>query len=197
MGINVKSKLLIWTDKPVKNACSLYKLTGVTKEYQFRKGISKAGTFGDEAAFNMNPDRPNDTLLTDNLFNNYMLIVGSGRLREFFESRAAPKVEYLPVAIIDHKGKVASKEYSIIHPLDPVDCIDQAASQVRWHEFDKNAIDGVKRLVIDESKVEPERVLFRLKFFYWATLIRREVAELIDAAGFTGIQWVDPLEFSR
>lgn len=193
----MKSTFLIWTDRPVKHACALYKLSGVTKEYQFRKGISKAEIFGDEASFNMHPDFPNDTLLTDNLLNAYLLIVASGRLKAFFEDRATPNVEYLPVKIIDHKGKVASTEYSIVHPLDPVDCIDQEASQVRWHEFDKGVIDGVKRLVIDESKVDPARVIFRLKSFYWATLIRRDVAEAIDAAGFTGIRWVDPLEFSR
>jgi uncharacterized protein DUF1629 len=192
----MKPKFVIWTNKVIRDACSLYELTGVDKDYQLRKGVPRAAGFPREAAFAMDPDRPNDTLLTDNLFNTDLLIVGSRELREFFETQGVPKLEYLPVAIIDHKGKKVSREYFIINPIEPVDCIDFAKSEITWDEMDKAAIEDVSRLVIDETKVEPARALFRPKGLHQIIMVRREIAEKIDAKGFTGIRWTELNKFS-
>jgi hypothetical protein len=180
----------------VRHGCSLYELTGIEKDYQLRKGISRAANFPTKAAFKMDLDKPNDTLLTDNLFNTDLLIVGSPRLTEFFELQGVPKVEYLPVAIINHKGKVISREYVIINPVEPVVCIDLNKSEVTWDEMDESTIEHVSRLVIDETKVEPARALFRPKGLHQIILIRRELAEKIDSKGFTGVRWIELDGFS-
>ena len=193
----MKSNFVVWTNKVMPDACSLYELIGVEKQYQLRKGISRSSSFSDNAAFAMHPDRPNDTILTDNLFNISLLIVGSIRLRTFLEKQCVPRVDYLPVTILNHKSKPVSSDYSIINPLEPIDCIDLEKSEARMDSMDKSTIEGVSRLVIDESKIEQGRVLFRPKRFYWVILVHRRLAEAIDGQGFTGVRWVELDAFSR
>jgi hypothetical protein len=182
--------LLIWAARDVPDACALDKLTGVDRQYELAKGIPRASTFPQDAAFTMDSDFFNDLMLTDNLINTDRLIVASRRLKEFLEARPLRHVEYLPVTIIDHKGKPASREYFIVHPTDLVDCLDMDQSEVEWGLVDEQSIDSVARLVIDLAKVDPAVELFRPKPFYDVVVVRRALAEAIDAAGFVGIRWI-------
>jgi hypothetical protein len=193
----MKQKIVIWTNKVVPNACSLYKLEGVEDDYELKKGVSRLLSFPEKAVYNMHPDRPTNTLLTDNLFNTASLIVGSRRLRDLFERHAVPAVEYLPVTILNHKGKALGKEYYIINPVGLVDCIDVQKSKIKWDPMDEFMIEEVSRLVIDEAKVEPDRIVFRPKGYHWIVLVRREFAATVATEGITGVQWVELDEFSE
>lgn len=186
-----QSSFVIWDSCVVPNACSLYDLEGVEKTYQLNKGVPRAVTFSSDAAFSMHPDFPNNTLLTDNLINSDLMIVTSQRVKDFLEAQRIPKLEYLPVTILDHKGRAASRDYFIIHPIEPIECIDLAKSQVEWGLVDKSSISQVHHLEIDASKVPPDVELFRPKPLYDIVLVRRELAELIDAQGFSGIRWLE------
>lgn len=182
----------------------LEKLEGVEKKWELNEGVSRAASFPTDAFFHMHRDRPYDTLLTDNLKNINMLIVGSGRLKEFLEKRRVEKVEYLPVTILDHKDKPIRSNYFIIHPIDPVACLDIDRCGATWDELDEDDIESVQRIVIDASMIDEERQvikierkLFRPRHFYRITLIRRDLAEAIDAEGFTGIRWVEMDDYPR
>ncbi len=193
----IKSDFVIWGSEAVKNACVLYSLDGVEDTFELSDGVSRAANFGDNATYTMDPNFPNDTILVDNLFNTDFRIVGSLRLKEFLESRHLPNVEYLRVTILNHKSKTASKDYYIVHPIEPAECLDAEKSGVRWSRIDKTRIDKVARLVIDEEKIDPDRVLFRPKSFHRVILTRRNLAESITAAGFTGIKWIELKDYPR
>jgi hypothetical protein len=193
----IKSDFVIWGSEPVKNACVLYSLDGVEDTFELSDGVSRAANFGDSATYTMDPNFPNDTILVDHLFNTDFRIVGSLRLKEFLDSRHVTKVEYLPVTILNHKNKPASKDYFIIHPIEPVECLDAEKSGARWSRIDKTRIDKVERLVVDEEKIDPDRVLFRAKAFHRVILTRRNLAEAITAAGFTGIKWIELTNYPR
>jgi hypothetical protein len=129
--------------------------------------------------------------MTDNLINTRTLIVASLKLKNFLETRQLPKVEYLPITILDHKGRPASRDYFIIHPIEPVDCLDVSQCGAQRSSIDPETIQWLDRLVIDEGKIDPSRDMFRLKFFYDVILVRRELAAAIDAEGLTGIRWIE------
>lgn len=191
----MKYKFLIWEHKIIPNACSLEELLGVEKQYQLKEGFPRAATFPKDAVFPMHPDRPHDTILLDNLYNTDNLIVVSRRLKEFLEARPLVKVEYLPVTILNHKKKPASRDYFIIHPVDLPQCLDIAKSGVTWGIVDKERVDEVKQLVLDESKVDRE--LFRPKPFFNVIIVERNLAEAIDCEKFTGIRWVELEDYPR
>jgi hypothetical protein len=186
-----KSDFVIWDSAVVKNAVVLHVLTGVEKEYQLRKGVPRAATFPKDASYAMHPDFPHNTILVDNLVNTGLRIVASKRLKEFLESKDISQVEYLPVTIVNHKGKPASKDYFIVHPIEPVECLDLDKCEPTWGKLDKTSIDKVRHLVIDQERVDGSRQLFRPKQFHYVILARRALAEAIDAAGFTGIKWIE------
>jgi hypothetical protein len=185
-------KYLIWESRAVPNVCTLDELRGFEDTLELNKGVPWAAKFPADVAFTMHPDFPNNTLLGDNLINNEMLLVVSKRLKEFLEARALPKVEYLQVTIVNHKGRPASRDYFIVHPVDPVDCLDLAKCQAKISRIDGETVQRLKQLALDEARLDPDRQLFRPKFYYDIALARTDLAAAIDAAGFTGIRWVEP-----
>jgi hypothetical protein len=187
---------LIWTSKAVPNACSLKDLLNVEKQYQFNEGISRVATFPTDAAFTMDPEFPNNTLLPDNLINLNMMIVVSARLKEFLEAKKPTHLEYLKVTILDHKGRPASREYYIINPVNPIDCMDVQKSEPTYSLMDRTNIKRVKQLALDTSRLDPDRLIFRPKSFYRAILTKAKLSVEIDRAGFTGIRWIKPENFT-
>jgi len=193
----MKSNYVIWDTKDVPHACCLGELTGVAKQYQLMKGLPRAADFPIDAYFSMNPDFPHDTVLTDNLINFNRMIVASLRVKEFLEARRLPRIEYLPVKILDHKKRPANREYFILHCLDPVDCLDIEKCGATRSKIDKESIQRIERLVIDESRVDPGREMFRPKFFNKISLVHRRLARAMDREGFTAIGWKDLDDYPR
>jgi hypothetical protein len=185
------SDYLILIYKSVDGACVLKDLKGLEKTFRLNNGTSLAAEWPESVTLHMHPDFPTDILLVDNVLNADMLIVASKRLQECVRSRAPVEVEYLPVKIIDHKGRVASSEYSILHPTNPVDCIDKEQSVFEADLIDPNDIDTIEKLVLDDARIPQDRLFFRLRGFWGITLVRRDLASAISAAGCSGIEWLE------
>src|SRR5262249_52340497 len=128
---------------------------------------------------------------TDTLLNSHRLVIASARLKRFLESQGLSRVEYLPVTILNHKGRPASRDYFIVHPVDLDACVDVKKSEVEWSAMEPSSIDSVTRLAIDETALDRTVALFRPKPFYDVVLVRRPLAEAIDAQGFSGIRWIE------
>lgn len=186
---------LVFETAEIPHVCVLSELMGIEKPYQLRNGVPLADSLSGEAAFKMDPDYPTDTVLADCLINRHRQFIASSRLKAFLETRRLVDVEYLPVDIIDHKGRPIKQPYYIVHPIHPVDCLDIEKCGAKWSRIDKTAIQKVEALVIDASKVDPKREFFRPKHFHWVILVRSDLADAIDAQGFTGIRWIDPKDF--
>ena len=100
-------------------------------------------------------------------------------------------MEYIPVNVFNHKGRAVEPSYVIAHPIEPIDCLDEAASGARRSRIDPDTIDKVTSLVIDESRIDPARLLFRPKAYHRVVLAHRSLAEKVDAAGITGVRWIE------
>lgn len=185
------SDLVIWAPKKVRNAVSLEALEGFEDEFELSEGVPLAARFPEDALFRMDPELPDNTVLTDNLVNKNMLVVASRRLKELLERFALEKVEYLPVTILDHRGRPTKVEHFIVHPLDPVDALDADASGADFSPIDDTVIDEIEKLVLDEDELDPKRRFFRLQGLWEVTLVHREIAAAIDKAGFTGVRWIE------
>ena len=186
------SNYVIWTQKREELACVLNTFENVDKLYEFRRGISRIDDFPKNALFTQDMDFPKNTRLIDNLCNVNSLIVASERLKLFLESRKITQIEYLPVSILDHQGNIASSSYYIIHPIHSIDCLDLEMSDPTWSKVTKNSIRSVKKLVLNEDKIPTDREMFRLQKYLLPVLVKRELAQAIDKASFSGIRWVKP-----
>lgn len=191
----MQSNYLVWARDIVEGACSLSAMTGYADDWKLLSGIRVTGEFPSSSQFRMDPDDPNDIMLTDSLYNADMLIVASPRLRGLLEGLNIPAIEYLPVTVHNHKNRPVPESYTIVHPLDAVDCLVLDACEPRWGRIDKTDISRLKHLVIDESRIDATRLLFRPKHYKRAILAHRKLAEKIDAAGCTGIRWIELADY--
>jgi hypothetical protein len=188
----VSSKCVMWRYAAADGAVVLQEFAGVSEKYPLHDGEPLAAGFPADAAFHMHPDFPTNLLLQDCVLNSDMCIVVSERLKQALEALAPPLVEYLPVAIIDHKGRKLPQPFFIVHPVDPVDCIDRDASGAEMDEIlDPDSIESVQQMVLDESRIPDGRSLFRLKHYWGAVVARRELADALSAGGFSGLRWLE------
>jgi hypothetical protein len=184
------SNYVVWQAEEVPHCLVLDELDKVDLDVELQRGLPCKGEFPSNAVFTADPEFPNDIGLADNFENTQRLVVVSGKLKEFVESWKPQKVEYLPVTILNHKSRPAGK-YFIIHPVEPVDALKPAESGAKFNARRNDRIDSVKRLVLDEERIEASRVIFKLKSFYRCVLIRRDLADAISKAGFTGLKWTE------
>jgi hypothetical protein len=191
MGSDMTQNLVVWRHKSVPNGIVLGQHTEIERSWELYEGVSRAADWPADFTYSLNPDFPNDTVLVDLPKNTDTFLVISGKLKKFFEERQLQQIEYLPVTILDHKERVASRDYFIANPLNYVDCMDLAASGARFSEIDKESVQQIKKLVLDDKRIDPKRELFRCKGYVNATLVRRELAQAMDKAGFKGPLWTE------
>ncbi|GAA5182354.1 hypothetical protein GCM10025771_31450 [Niveibacterium umoris] len=188
------SNYVIWKYASYPAGCVLQDISGFEDTYKLKNGTPLTGQFPRGVSLHMNPDFPDDLALGDSLLNSDMIVVGSARLKDFLIARAIPNLEFLPVAIVDHKGRLASEDYFIVHPTVPVDCLDRKASAYEEDILDPDSIGFISKLVLDEAAIPPDRQIFSMAGYWDLTFARRDLAEALIAAGFTGIRFIEPSE---
>ncbi|MBW2734735.1 MAG: hypothetical protein JRH20_20300 [Deltaproteobacteria bacterium] len=122
----------------------------------------------------------------------------SKRLREFLEAGDfLGGFELLPITL--EPGAVLTAEpeqlaeYSLMHPVELVPCIDVAASDVTWFSAREwGQIVGAERLIIDESRLPADRHIFCPKYWPSLILIRKPLARRLLEEGFSGMDFGVP-----
>ena len=182
---------VIWRAGDEGNTCRLEGLQGWDDDWKLQEGVSVAAEYPDGTYYRMDPDHPKRVRLSDCLANQNALPVISNRLKSFIEDKGLPDVEFLPVTIINHKGRIPSRDYWIVNPTRTVDCLDVEASQVTYSPFD-GTIDLMKRMVLNEDRIADDVTIFRVLNVPGPVLLLTELADEIQAAGFTALLWKDP-----
>jgi hypothetical protein len=178
---------------PVAGAvfCTLQEIENMAEPLLLKKG-ARLEPWPADVRLHMDPNFPKALQLPDCVKNLPGAIVVSKRLKEFIAAAKPVHVEYLPVSIINHKGKLASSEYFIINPYKLQDCIDQKASTIDWNPIDTSLIAACTNLVLDEKKIEKNAKVFRLEHYPSKVLFARELADGIKQAKFTGLKFIEP-----
>jgi len=184
-------------DNP-KGYATVDQLTGFEDEWAVGQGVSLAAKPPDKLTMAMYADEPRNTVLPDLVQNMDRLVIVSPRLRSFLEAQQVTNVEYYPLEIKDHKGKTASADYFVAHLINPVECIDAAASGVSWagEGLATQRVLFLDQLVLDSAKVPEERTLFFPRYYNKVAVARRQLAEAMKGGGFTNVDFlpVSPYE---
>jgi hypothetical protein len=192
----MSSNLLLWRPGEIKQGvCKLKGLSGVEDDFELDEGISRLDGWRDDASSAMSPRYPKDLGLADSLYGAGYLVV-SAAVRKLLEEAAVARVEYLPLRIINHKGKVASADYCIVNPLAVVDCIDATASVVKENPLDPGNYSGCKQLVLRETEVPAELAVFRCLHWPAVIVVRKSLADRMTAAGLTGLHLMEPAAYT-
>ena len=185
------SAFVVWRGgKPVPGVSLARPITPIDDDFELLEGVSRITTWPADIAFGLDPATPRDVMLADALFGSVFIVV-SAKVQRVIDSASANPVELLPVLVMNHKGRVASRDYAIVNPTDLVDCIDVDASAVEWNALDPTAIYACERLRLREERVPPTCDVFRLSSWRNVVMVRRHLAErLLD--GTTGLWFDEP-----
>jgi hypothetical protein len=188
---------VIWRHNPGSKYCVTLVLEGVERPWEISKGIPRAHDFPSGAQFTMDKQFKKQVALSDNIANSEGMAVISLPLRTFLEEQKLAQVEYLDVTLVDHKGKPVKEKYFILHPTVVVDCIDTQNSKVTWNAnaIDPEMISSIGNLVFKPNSIDPALAIFRPKHKERRLFVRRDLADAIQAKGFTGVMFLEPSEF--
>jgi hypothetical protein len=173
----------------------LHGLSGVSDDFEIHDGVSRLKGWPDDASAPMHPRYPKDLGLADSLMCGEFVVI-SAKTKDFVENEAMGKIEFLPIKIVNHKGRVGPEPYFVINPLEIVDCMDKDASVAEFNSTDEGFISGCEQLVLKEDAIPQELKVFRLGLWSGMILIRREVAEKMTTAGLTGLNFIEPAEYN-
>lgn len=192
----MSSTFLVWRPGSYEDGiCVLQGTEGVENSFEIKEGVSRLAGWPTDASAPMDKSFPKDIGLADSLIGCIHVVI-SKRVRAFLEGEAVENVEFLPITIVNHKGRIASKDYFILNPLQSVDCIDMGASQAEKDSLDPGMIQGVNQLVLREDAVPKDAMVFRTKYWPGKILIRRDLADRMNEAGLTGLYFIEPAEYT-
>ena len=90
-------------------------------------------------------------------------------------------IEYLPVSIYNHKKRLASDDYFIVHPVGAVDCLDLPASDIKYLDGE---VVTVRKMILSPEKLEEAPDLFRVEEDPAVYLISERLLEKLRNSGF-------------
>ena len=149
-------------------------------------GKKLADVWPDDMSVRMDPEKPKDVKLLDYISNYEKVVLVSPKLRDFLRAQELRDVEYLPVAILDHKKRIASRDYSIVNSVRVIDAVNQEKSDFRWDGLENPSM-VVTKIVLNDESLGDEDKLIRLRFVPGKILFREDLMRAIEAATFSGV----------
>jgi hypothetical protein len=185
---------VIWHSISEEGVCALTPPRGAEKLYQLKRGISRFEGWPSGVVCEMRDEFPRDIQLADNM-NAAGYKVISNSIKNMLVREESNNVEFLPISILNHKGRVASRDYFILNPLGTYNCIDLDGSGVKWNTIKKDLIVSCTQLVLMDDMIPVAHKIFRPKFWPMIILLRTELAEKLSGEHFTGLYFKDPLKY--
>lgn len=191
----MNDRFTIWRFKDVPNAYVPKKLLNMEKMLRLLMGVSLAEDMPNNLQFSADPDYPNDLLMLDSFGNTQSVIPISPKLKAFLDEKNIPNLEFIPVDMLDHKGRVIA-QYFLLHSTEVIDAIDKDETDLEVDDLNDEMYDSVDDLTLMDESVPSDIQIFKVKGLYDVTCISKALAKEIDDNGFTGISWKEISAYS-
>ncbi|QSQ22277.1 hypothetical protein JY651_45340 [Pyxidicoccus parkwayensis] len=163
--------------------------------YLLNEGVSVKSWFPTDTVFHLDDDR--GIRLTDSIPNTLHLLIISEKLKRVLEEKSGANIEFLPVHIRNHKGRLVQEPYFIANILGTVECVDPERSKFRNSEIRPDQVFHFYRLALEESKIPLDAKLFRLKEQTDLSIIREDLGKDILRAGCDGMIFQEMDDYGR
>ena len=167
----------------------------IKKQYQLIEGVSRIDDWPDEVIFQFSRSRPEGMNLTDWIENPSGWLLISNRFKSLLEDFNPKHIEYLPVSINNHKGRIASKDYWIANFTTLTKAVDRELSDFDEDPVDADEIFTFEKLILQEEILISGDEIFRLKELPRLILARQDLVERINKNGLTGMIFVETRKF--
>ncbi|MFY2558737.1 imm11 family protein [Corallococcus terminator] len=126
--------------------------------YRMSTGLEMAERYPRDARVFMDARLPG-IKLPSLVANTSSVLLVAAPVKAVIEKSQVGKMEYLPLAIYNHKKRLASSDYFIVNPLGTFDCLDLEQSEIQYNKGD---IVAVHRPILDPKKIASAPDLFRV-----------------------------------
>lgn len=152
------------------------------------RGEPAAALFPPGATVRFSEDYPTMRKVCDFMSTIFGTHIVSAKVKRILEAQGADNCEFIPLTILDHKGKVASKEHFLLQVLGHVEAVDMERSQVVMNSILKDQIDSFELLVLNRDAIPPNAVIFRLSRKRDEFLVNQATYEALTKEGVTGLK---------
>ncbi|MBW2738072.1 MAG: hypothetical protein JRE64_04315 [Deltaproteobacteria bacterium] len=188
--------VVIETDDETNAYLNLEIPDAIPKQYQLLEGVSRLDGWPEDVVFEFSKHRPEGMNLTDYFENSSQWLIISNRFRAVLEEFDVKDIEYLPVKIKNHKGRMASEHYWIANFLVLTEAVDRERSIFDDNPGSENGIFSFDKLVLREDILKSGPVIFSLKEEPMTVIARQDLVERIKEEGLTGVEFVETDNFS-
>lgn len=167
------------------------------RKYQLLEGISRLDGWHPEMTAQFSAHRPEGMILNDYVNTSFGWLLISGRFKTLLEDDTLhlEHVEYLPLKINNHKGRLASDDYWIVNFLAPVEGVDRERSVYQADAASADRISIFDALALREEVHEAGPPVFRLKEQPRLILVREDLVRRVEELGLTGMEFIDTEQY--
>jgi|SRR5579871_259369 len=115
------------------------------------------------------------------------LIVNTEMKNVILEYCPRCNIETLSFSLYNHKKRVHSDDYWIINPIGYVDCVNRAASDIRYLSSDPTKVVAVRKFVLEPKRLESAPHLFRVPEDREKYIISEHLAKAFQERNFSNI----------
>ncbi|RKH44953.1 imm11 family protein [Corallococcus sicarius] len=161
---------------------------GAPEAHTLERGEPAAELFPPESTVRFSEEFPTRRKVCDFMSNIFGSLIVSAKVKRILEEQGANNCEFIPLRILDHKGKVASKEHFLLQVLGHVEAVDMERSQVVMSAILKERIGNIEHLVLNREAIPPDAVIFRLSRKRNEFLVKQATYEALTNQGVTGLK---------
>ncbi len=183
---------VFWVNRRIEHGCWLGGLSDFEDSWEVGDGVPRVDGWPSDVSLEMSQDFRKYTLTPDCVKSSNAAMIISQPVVEFLRAKELANVEYLPVTVLNHKGKAVDTPYFILHPIHPVECLDTDKCAIAWSIGDDTVIDTLGAFHSDDNKCQDLPPMMRIAGLSYHVAVHRDLAGEIDAAGFSGIGWYEP-----
>ncbi|KFA92785.1 hypothetical protein Q664_13065 [Archangium violaceum Cb vi76] len=159
---------------------------GGPRLYLLTRGESLGERFPVGAKLQFSEDFAQLRKLYDFVTNTLRTLFVSEKVKQVLEHLGANNCEFIPVTILNHKGKVASSSHYLLNILGSEDAIDMEKSVCVMDAMKPDQIFGIRQLVLKREGLSPEALIFRAKSKMNEYFISQKLHEAFQREGITG-----------
>lgn len=150
--------------------------------YRMSRGIAMGKDYPKDVQWRMSDDF-GGIKLPSLVSNIDTILVVERKLKDVFEATGV-EMECLPFDLINHKGRVASRDYFIVNPLGNLDCLNLEKSDIEWMD---DEVVALRKPVLDPDKLKGAPDIFRIKQDREQIVISHQLADALKQVKPTNV----------
>lgn len=160
------------------------------RDYYMRRGKRIGALYPSDVKVHLSRRAPG-IKLTSLLGNTLSYLMLDAKAKQVFLDNCKCEIEALPFTLINHKGRVHSKDYCILNPVGTFDCVNKDVSNIEYEDASRQVVVGVAwapgSLVFDTKKMADAPDLFRVPEEPALMFISQRLARAIKDAQLTNV----------